>query len=57
MDLDPQRISMVRKGTIGGMLSSEQMISGQEDAASNYQRGYCTLGNDLGVYAMDCIRL
>ena len=34
----------------------EQLISGKEDAANNYARGYCTIGKEIIDLALDRIR-
>lgn len=45
-DLEPSVIDEVRNGTYKSLYSPEQMISGNEDAANNFARGFYTVGKD-----------
>jgi tubulin alpha len=47
VDLDPTVVDEVRTGSFRQLFHPEQLISGREDAASNYARGHFTVGKDL----------
>lgn len=46
----------VRTGTYHQLFHPEQLISGKEDAANNYARGYYTLGKEIIDLVLDRIR-
>ena len=46
----------VRKGTYRELFHPEQLITGKEDAANNYARGYYTLGKEILDTVMGQIR-
>jgi len=48
LDLEPTVVDEVRTGTYRQLFHPEQLISGKEDAANNYARGYCTIGGGTG---------
>ena len=56
LDLEPTVIDEVRTGTYRQLFHPEQLISGKEDAANNYARGYCTIGKEIIDIALDRIR-
>ena len=56
MDLEPTVVDEVRTGTYRQLFHPEQLISGKEDAANNYARGYCTIGKEIIDLALDRIR-
>ncbi|KAK3892647.1 hypothetical protein Pcinc_003534 [Petrolisthes cinctipes] len=47
VDLEPTVIDQVRTGEYKNLFHPEQLISGKEDAANNYARGYYTTGKDV----------
>ena len=47
LDLEPNVIDQVRTGTYRQLFHPEQLISGNEDAANNFARGYYTIGEDF----------
>ncbi|KAL0489041.1 tubulin alpha [Acrasis kona] len=55
LDLEPTVIDEVRTGDLRQLFDPEQLISGKEDAANNYQRGYNTIGTTVDLY-LDRIR-
>ncbi|XP_058526982.1 tubulin alpha-1C chain-like [Ochotona princeps] len=46
-DLEPTVIDEVRTGTYRQLFHPEQLITGKEDAANNYARGYYTVGREI----------
>ena len=56
VDLDPTVIDEVRNGTYRQLFHPEQLISGKEDAANLYPRGYNTVGKEYVDLALDRIR-
>uniref|UniRef100_F1L005 Tubulin alpha chain n=1 Tax=Ascaris suum TaxID=6253 RepID=F1L005_ASCSU len=46
VDLEPTVIDEIRGGAYRGLFRAEQLISGKEDAANNYARGYHTVGRE-----------
>ena len=56
LDLEPTVVDEVRTGTYRQLFHPEQLISGKEDAANNYARGYCTVGKEIIDLALDRIR-
>lgn len=56
LDLDPASIDEVRTGPYRKLYDSSQFVSGKEDAASNFARGRCTIGNNIIDKAMDRIQ-
>src|SRR5690625_1988310 len=47
VDLEASVIDAARTGPYGGLFHPESMISGKEDAANNYARGYYTAGRGV----------
>ena len=56
VDLEPTVVDEVRTGTYRQLFHPEQLISGKEDAANNYARGYYTIGKEQIDLSMDKIR-
>lgn len=56
LDMEPTVVDEVRIGTYRQLFHPEQLISGKEDAANNYARGYYTEGKNFIDLAMDRIR-
>ncbi|KAH8919955.1 alpha1 tubulin [Atractiella rhizophila] len=56
MDLEPSVVDTVRKGDFKGLFHPDDLVSGPEDAASNYARGHYTVGRNLVDTAMDRVR-
>ncbi|KAJ5612072.1 hypothetical protein N7510_005266 [Penicillium lagena] len=56
VDLDPSPIDEIRTGTYRHLFHPEQLISGKEDAANNYARGYYTIGKTLVDDVVDRVR-
>nr|CAD7611395.1 unnamed protein product [Timema genevievae] len=49
-------IDEIRTGTYRHLFHPEQLISGKEDAANNYARGYYTVGREIVDLTLDRIR-
>jgi len=56
IDLEPTVIDEVRTGTYRQLFHPENLISGKEDAASNYARGYYGVGYEIHHLVLDRIR-
>lgn len=56
VDLEPSVIDEVRHGPYKNLFHPDQMVSGKEDAANNFARGYYTIGRDLIDVALDRVR-
>ncbi|KAJ8103220.1 Tubulin/FtsZ, GTPase domain-containing protein [Lipomyces tetrasporus] len=56
VDLDYGPIDEVRSGRFHGLFHPDQLISGQEDAANNYARGYYTIGRQVIDNVMERVR-
>ena len=57
IDLEPTCIDEVRKGAYKELFHPENLISGKEDAASLFARGYHLLGREVVDLILDRIRL
>ena len=55
-DLDPTVIDQIRTGTYKELFHLNQLISGNEDASSNFARGYATIGKEYDDKCLDRIR-
>ncbi|OGE52527.1 hypothetical protein PENARI_c010G02396 [Penicillium arizonense] len=56
VDLDPSPIDEIRTGIYRHLFHPDQLISGKEDAANNFARGYYTVGKGLIDGVADRIR-
>ncbi|GAA43131.2 tubulin alpha [Clonorchis sinensis] len=56
VDLEPTVGDEVRNGTYRQLFHPEQIITGKEDAANNYARGYYTVGREMCDLVLDRIR-
>ena len=56
VDLEPTVVDEVRTGTYRQLFHPENLISGKEDAASNYARGFYGVGYEIHHYVLDRIR-
>jgi len=56
VDLEPTVIDEIRTGHYRNLFSSECLLTGKEDAASNFARGYYTVGNEMSPLFMDRLR-
>merc|ERR1711910_244220 len=56
VDLEPSVIDEVRTGVYRQLFHPEQMVTGKEDAANNYARGFYTIGKEMVDVVMDRIR-
>jgi tubulin alpha len=56
-DLEPTVVDEIRTGAYRGMFNPTSLITGKEDAASNYARGHYTVGKEIIDLLMDKIRL
>merc|ERR1712232_648290 len=56
VDLEPTVVDEVRTGVYKQLFHPEQMVSGKEDAANNYARGFYTIGKEMVEVVMDRIR-
>lgn len=46
----------IRTGTYRHLFNPSWLITGKEDAASNFARGYYTVGNEMSEIFMDTVR-
>jgi len=56
VDLEPTVVDEVRTGVYRQLFHPEQMVTGKEDAANNYARGFYTIGKEMVDVVMDRIR-
>ncbi|KAM3875818.1 tubulin alpha chain, testis-specific-like [Diretmus argenteus] len=56
VDLEPTVIDEVRSGTYRQLFHPEQLITGKEDAANNYARGFYTIGKEIIDLVVDRVR-
>ncbi|CCM05570.1 uncharacterized protein FIBRA_07797 [Fibroporia radiculosa] len=56
VDLEPNVIDEVRSGTYRSLFHPETLVTGKEDAASNYARGHYTIGKEQIDTVMDKVR-
>lgn len=56
VDTEPTVIDQIRSGTRRQTYHPDQLISGKEDAANNFVRGYHTIGNEMIDSVLDRIR-
>jgi tubulin alpha len=56
IDLEPTVLDEVRTGVYRQLFHPDRIISGKEDAASNYARGYFTIGREMIEHVIDQLR-
>jgi len=56
-DLEPTCVDEIRTGTYRNLFHPNTLISGKEDAANNFARGFYSVGREMGDLALDRIRL
>ena len=56
VDLEPTVVDEVRTGPYKKLYHPEQLITGKEDAANNYARGYYTIGKEMVDGVLDRVR-
>lgn len=56
VDLEPSVIDEVRNNQYKQLFRPTALISGKEDAANNFGRGYYTIGKEMEAVIMDAIR-
>jgi len=56
IDLEPNVIDEIKTGTYRTLFHPENLITGKEDAASNYARGHYTIGKEMIDQVMDKVR-
>nr|CAD7256184.1 unnamed protein product [Timema shepardi] len=56
VDLEPTVIDEIRNGAYRQLFHPEKLITGKEDAANNYARGYYTVGKELVAEVMERVR-
>ncbi|PVD34606.1 hypothetical protein C0Q70_05882 [Pomacea canaliculata] len=56
VDLEPTVVDEVRTGTYRKLFHPDQLITGKEDAANNFARGYYTKGREMVDLVLDRIR-
>ena len=56
IDLEPSAINEVRTGVYGKLFYPHDLISGKEDAANNYARGYYTVGTKVIEQSLERVR-
>ena len=57
VDLEPTVVDEVRLGTYRQLFHPEQLITGKEDAANNYARGFYTIGKEMVEVVMDRLEI
>ncbi|CAF4852595.1 unnamed protein product [Pieris macdunnoughi] len=57
IDLEPTPIDEIRNGTYRHLFNPKSLLTGKEDAASNFARGYFGVGREMINVALDRIRL
>lgn len=57
IDLEPSAINSTIEGNYGKLFHPDSMISGTEDAANNFARGYYTTGKELIPQSLDQLRI
>ena len=55
--LEPSVFDEIRTGTYRQLFHPEQMVSGKEDAANNYARGFYTIGKEMVEVVMDRLEI
>ncbi|KAK9508852.1 hypothetical protein O3M35_006313 [Rhynocoris fuscipes] len=55
-DLEPTPIDEIRTGSYRQLFNPDMMVTGKEDAASNFARGYYSIGNQMSDLFMDRVR-
>ncbi|XP_011298159.1 tubulin alpha chain isoform X1 [Fopius arisanus] len=56
MDLEPTVIDEIRTGAYRYLFDPSSLITGKEDAANNFARGYYTIGQEIVELVLDRIR-
>ncbi|GAM17611.1 hypothetical protein SAMD00019534_007860, partial [Acytostelium subglobosum LB1] len=56
IDLEPTVVDQVRSGPYGKLYHPDQLITGKEDAANNFARGYFTVGREYIDQSVEIIR-
>ncbi|XP_026465701.1 tubulin alpha chain, testis-specific-like [Ctenocephalides felis] len=56
VDLEPTVIDQIRTGTYRSLFNPDTLISGKEDAANNYARGFYSIGPEMLDLVLDRIR-
>ncbi|CAL8091754.1 unnamed protein product [Calicophoron daubneyi] len=56
VDLEPTVVDEIRTGSYRQLFHPEQLLSGNEDAASNYARGHYTVGREIVEATLNRIR-
>jgi len=56
VDLEPSVIDQIRTGAYRYLFDPASLITGKDDAANNYARGYCTVGPKAIDVTLDRIR-
>ncbi|KAJ9596190.1 hypothetical protein L9F63_027188 [Diploptera punctata] len=56
LDLEPTVIDEIRTGAYRKLFHPEHLITGKEDAANNFARGYCTVGREMVDLCLDRVR-
>lgn len=56
LDLEPTVVDEVRTGAYRNLFDPATLISGKEDAANNFARGYYTIGGEAIDLVLDRIR-
>lgn len=57
VDLEPTVVDEIRKGSYRNLYHPSQLITGKEDAANNYARGYYSVGKSMLEKVLNRIRL
>eukprot|EP01068_Selenidium_serpulae_P014562 Selendium_serpulae@DN6110_c0_g1_i2.p2 len=56
IDLEPSVVDEVRTGAYRELFNPENLVTGKEDAASNFARGHYTVGREIASLCMERIR-
>lgn len=57
LDLEPAVIDEIKVGTYKQLFNAQNLLSSKEDAASNYSKGYYTLGKEIIDNILDRVRI
>lgn len=53
----PTVLDEIRTGAYRGLFHPDQLVTGKEDAASNFARGFYTVGREMVEVVLDRIRI
>lgn len=56
VDLEPSVVDEIRTGVYRNLFNPSSLITGKEDAANNFARGYYSIGGEIKDLVLDRIR-